>query len=133
MGREESIIYSAELLKELMEETLSSAVEAYDVLVDNKHNGEYIYQVSMNFLLLSNQSYLAAKILCNEKELESPETYLFFDSFKNYKHELKEYISEKDDNSSWLNSRKNQFIESCNGAIRFLSNYVEDYKKVNTN
>lgn len=121
----DGFIYDIQYLKELMEETLTPSMAAYDVLVDGKYDGDSAYQLSLGFLSVANQSYLAAKNLCNEKELETSEIHPFFETFKDYKLDLKQYISEKDDNPSWLGTRKDQFITGCNSAIEFIADHMK--------
>ncbi len=125
MNDNENFLYDIQLLKELMEETISPVMASYDVLIEGRYTEETSYQLSLGFLSIANQSYLQAKVLCNEKGLERSEIYPFFDSFKNYKFELKEYIAKKDDNSSWLSSRQDQFIKDCNSSIKFISDIIK--------
>lgn len=117
--------YDLQLLKELMEETLTPSIAAYDVLIDSEYEGDSAYQLSLGFLSIANQSYIEAKNIYNEKELEAIEIDPFFKTFKDYKFELTQYISERDNNPSWLSTRKDQFIDGCNGVIEFIVNHLK--------
>ncbi|RKD20973.1 hypothetical protein BEP19_14915 [Ammoniphilus oxalaticus] len=128
MGLESKNIYNMQLLKELMEETRSFVKASYNVLVDGVYEGDVSFQLSLGFLQIANQSYLTAKNLCFEQGLETFEIQLFFESFNNYRFELKEYVVKRDDNPSWLSSRYDQFIEGSSRAITFISDYAQDYK-----
>lgn len=126
----EVFLYNIALLQDLMGETLDAALSSYEVLTNGYYENEESYQLSLGYLTLANQSYLAAKVLCTEKGLEASEINPFFDSFKEYKREINEYIVTQDDNSSWLSSRIGTFRTKCDYACDFISNTIKDSNRI---
>ena len=125
MGKERiEFVEKLRLLRSYFEDTRSPALSAYDVLVEGKYQEDSAYQVSLGFLSIANQSYLFAKAIYNENALWNDEIDKFFTTFEDYRFELKEYISDKDNNSSWLSSRKESFVKECNKSIEFITEHI---------
>lgn len=117
------MINDASYLQELMQSSYTDALSAYESM--ENYDGDARYIVALNFLLMSQQSYIELKRLLHEKELEHYELAPFFTSYEDYKFQLKKVIEDKDRNTSWLYSAYNKLKENWISANEFLLNYIK--------
>jgi len=119
----ENFLYDLTYFQEVMHMVYSDAYEAYDAL--EQHDGENNYIISLGYLNMANQSFVELNRFKNEKALETYEISPFFNAYLEYKHELKEVITNKDTNTSWLYTKHQNLINSWKNADEFIKNYLK--------
>ena len=82
----EDLLYNASYLQEKIHSAYVDAIEAYDVL--EKHDTEVRYQLSLDYLSMSFQSYLEAKRVYFEAKMEHYDIDPFFQAYDHYKFQL---------------------------------------------
>jgi hypothetical protein len=120
----ENFLYHVSYFQELMHMAYSDAIEAYDSL--EKYEGDNKYIIALNFLNMANQNYLEVKRVNHEYELDHNEINPFFEAFDHYKFQFKQVISEKDKNTSWLFSAKEDLIARWKEADEFIKQSIKN-------
>lgn len=110
-------------LKELMNSSFSDAYDAYEVIT--KQEGDLKYSIALGYLNLSQQSYLEFKRVVNQYGLERNELEVFIEAFDHYKVQLKEVITDRDTNTSWLYSAIEKFKDARKEVDEFISNTIK--------
>lgn len=113
-------------LQELLNSTYSDVRHSYDVLIDSEHKGDTAYTLSLTYLSMSHQSYLEFKRIYHENGLEHYEIDPFLKQYEHYKLQLKEVITEKDSNTSWLVSALDKFTEAKQSVDEFLTEFIKN-------
>lgn len=111
-------------LRELLDSIYSDVNDSYAVL--NNYDGDMGYSLSLNYLVMSHQSYLEFKRMYHKNALEHYEIDSLFDDYENYKIQLKEVITDKDSNTSWLYSAFNKFTDTKVSVDEFLGNWIKN-------
>jgi hypothetical protein len=110
-------------LQELMNSTYSDAYEAYDVIESQEDDLKYV--LALNYLTLAQQSYLEFKRVVNQYGLERNELDVFIQAFDHYKVQLKEFITDRDTNISYVYSAIKSFEDARKEVDEFLSNTIK--------
>ncbi|ARU63684.1 hypothetical protein CBW65_23670 [Tumebacillus avium] len=124
---EKQMWYDVSYMQELMRAAFWDAYEAYEALHNN--HGDQRFSIAMNYLVLSHQSYVELNRMKHEKDLSHYEIDGFLTAYDEYKFELKKVITAKDENTSWLYSKKEMLLESWKSTNEFLSNYIKSATK----
>lgn len=96
-------------LQHLLHLTYSDICTAYDVVTKKEYDRKY--QIALGFVNNAHSTYLESRRLYFNEKIERQEFEDFFTKYERLERELKEVISEKDENTSWLYSRHEDFIE----------------------
>jgi hypothetical protein len=118
----EEMLYAVSYMQDLLHSTFSDASDAYEVL--SSHEGDTKYILSLNYLSMSHQSYLEMRKVYHTNQLEHYEIDPFFRAYDDFKFQLKQIITDKDTNSSWLMSQYNALTECKNSVDEFLGNWI---------
>lgn len=110
-------------LQELLDSIYSDVRHSYDAL--DEHKGDIRYSLSLSYLSMSHQSYLEFKRIAYENGLATTEITPFFEGYEHYKHQLKEVITDKDSNTSWLGSALRSFTDAKKNVAEFLSTWIK--------
>lgn len=113
-------------LQELLHSIYSDVRDSYDVLIDSNHEGDVKYSLSLTYLSMSHQSYLEFKRIYHQNGLERYEIDPFLKQYEHYKRQLKEVITDKDSNTSWLVSALDQFTKTKKSVDEFLGNFIKN-------
>ena len=113
-------------LLELLDSIYSDVSDSYEVL--NKHEGDISYSLSLNYLAISHQSYIEFKRVYHHYGMEHSEIDVLIGAYEHYKLQLKEVITDKDANTSWLTSALDSFTVTKNSVREFLSNTLDSLK-----
>ncbi len=129
MSKEEvqEMIVNVGYLQELLNLVFSDVCDSYEVL--NNYDEDIRYSLSLNYLNMSHQSYLEFKRVYIQGELGHYEIEPFFRDYEHYRIQLKEVITNKDSNTSWLNSAMDKLTESKNSVDDFLGNSLKTNMK----
>lgn len=118
-------------LQELLHSISSDVRHSYDVLVkdssnEDGHGDDVRYTLSLGYLSMSHQSYLEFKRIYHQNGLEHYEIDPFLKQYEHYKVQLKEVITAKDSNTSWLVSALDQFTKAKQSVDEFLSEFIKN-------
>jgi hypothetical protein len=112
---------------DLMRATFKDAVEAYEAL--NNYDGDLKYVIASNYLVMAQQSYTELNRVKHESELGHYEVEPFFTAYEEYKFQLKEVITAKDSNTSWLSERYENLFEKWRTTDEFILGYIKTNSK----
>lgn len=113
--------YNLGELQELMRYSFMHAEEAYEALAE--HEGDTKYQISLGYLNLSFASFLEMRRLYHRDEyLQRGEIESYFKAYDHYIFQLKEVITQRDKNTSWLFSS----YESLKEYWIWLNKFIDD-------
>lgn len=113
--------------QELLHITFSDVSDSYEVL--NNYDGDLKYILSQNYLTMSHQSFLKLKRVHHEYGLHHYEIDSFLSGYEDYKFQLKQVITERDSNTSWLSSTFEKLQETKNQVNEFVSNWIKNSSK----
>lgn len=122
---------NATQLQELLHSIYSDVRDSYDVLVrdslnEDGHSDDVRYTLSLGYLSMSHQSYLEFKRIYHQNGLEHYDIDPFLKGYEHYKRQLKEVITDKDSNTSWLVSALDQFTKTKKSVDGFLSEFIKN-------
>jgi hypothetical protein len=123
----EKMLYDVSYFEELMKIVFSDAIEAYDALM--KYENDIKYVIALNYLSMAQQSYVELKRIKHESELHHYEVEIFFTAYEEYKLQLKEVITKRDSNTSWLAGSHERLLESWKSTNEFLVSYIKTNSK----
>jgi hypothetical protein len=123
----EEMLVSVSYMQDLLHSIFSDASDAYVVL--SNHDGDTKYILSLNYLSMSYQSYLEMRRVYHNNQLEHYEIDPFFRAYDDFKFQLKQIITEKDNNTSWLLSQYTTLSECKNSVAIFLENWIKSTQK----
>jgi hypothetical protein len=123
----EKMLYDASYFQDLMKTAFSDAFEAFEVL--QNYEGDIKYSIALDYLIMSQQSYIELKRIKHERELHHYEIESFITAYEEYKFQFKKLITEKDTNTSWLYGTHERLLESWKSTNEFLSNYIKTNSK----
>jgi hypothetical protein len=126
MGRKETedMVFAVSYMQDLMVKTFSDASDAYEVL-SSEHDKAIKYSLSLNYLSMSYQSFLEMRRVYHQYHLEHNEIEVFFSDYEDFKLQLKEVITHKDTNTSWLTSKYNNLVEKKKSVNEFITNFIK--------
>lgn len=108
-------------IRELLQTAYSDARDAYGAI--SNYEDDMKYHISLNYLNLSFQSYLAAKTFYySHEEIQHFEFDDFFNRYEHFKDQLKQVITKKDQNTSWLYSAYEDLKQSMTELNQFIDN-----------
>lgn len=113
-------------LQELSHSVYSDVYDSYEIL--NKHEDDIRYSLSLGYLTMAHQSILEFQRVYHQFGLEHYEIDLFIKGYEHYKTQLKEVITDKDSNTSWLQSGFDSFTDNKKSVDEFLNNWIADVK-----
>lgn len=119
----ESMIHNSYYLQETMKSAFTSACDAYDALMN--YEGETSYLIASNFMAISQLSYVELKKFNHENTMDHYEISPFFTAYDEYIFQLKKFIVDKDENTSWLLSAHNRLQENWKSANEFISTFIK--------
>lgn len=119
----EEMVFNAGYLKDLLLRTFSDATDAYDVLFN--YDDDIKYVLSLNLLSMSYQTFLEMQRVYHQNGLEHYEIDPFFSDYQNFKFQLKQVITQRDTNTSWLTAQYNTLVESKKSIIEFIDNFIK--------
>lgn len=114
-------------LRDLLHSIYSDVSDSYEVL--SKHDGDISYSLSLNYLAMSHQSLLEFKRVYHQYGLEHYEIDPLIDDYEHYKLQLKEVITDKDTNTSWLTSALDKFTVTKKSVDEFLNEWIKNMMK----
>ncbi|AXI08152.1 hypothetical protein CV093_03970 [Oceanobacillus sp. 143] len=114
-------------LQELLHSIYSDLHDSYEVIT--KHDGDLSYSLSLNYLAMSHQSFLEFKRVYHQYGLEHYEIDPLIEDYEHYKLQLKEVITDKDTNTSYVYSAFNKFTDTKKSVDEFLSNWIKNMVK----
>lgn len=116
---QEDFLYKVEYFKEMIDHSYRYAIEAYEVI--EKYDGDIKYQMSLSYFVMSNQNYIEARRIYIENKMEYYEVDAYMKAYEHYLFQLKEVISNKDTNTSWLYSAKS----GLEGSKKDLNEFIK--------
>ncbi|GAB1786461.1 hypothetical protein [Priestia megaterium] len=125
--RLEEMYTNVTYLRELLSSISSDVRHSYDSL--DEHKGDIRYSLSLTYLSMSHQTFLEFKRVAYENGLASLEVTPFFEKYEHYKYQLKEVITDRDANTSWLDSALSSFTETKTSVDEFLGNWLKNVVK----
>lgn len=124
---DETDIIKLDYIYELIESMENSVISSYEVLSNGVYEGHTKYQLALSFLNLAETNYVNYLYKIREIRAERDETYTFETSYNEFKHELHDYVLQKDTNPTWLSSRKDAFIKRSSILKEFISDVIKNY------
>ncbi|PFK04775.1 hypothetical protein COI97_09195 [Bacillus cereus] len=121
----QEMIANLTYLQELLNLTFSDVYDSYEVL--ENYDDDIRYTLSLNYLSMSHKSYLEFKRVYLQNELYHYEIEPLFRDYEHYRVQLKEVITKKDSNTSWLYSAMNKLTETKKNVDDFLSTWIKNY------
>jgi hypothetical protein len=123
VNEQDDFKYHVPYFKDMLDYAYSDALNSYDVLMN--YDGDLKYQMSLSYFNMSFQSYLEAKRVRHLHELYHYEIEPFFTAYDDFKFQLKQVITEKDNNTSWLYGTYNRLIDSKKNLDEFINNSLK--------
>mgnify|MGYP001327276682 CR=1 FL=1 len=120
------ILNDALYLQDAMEKAKIFAEDAYEVLGNGNFDGEEQYILSLQFLQLSQQYYIEFKRLLHDKGLDHYELNPFIIEYDDFVFQLRNFVKDKDNNTSWLYTACNKLREKWSEANEFLTNFIKN-------
>lgn len=114
-------------LQEVMRMVYSFSNDAYECL-DNFED-DYKYVVSQNYLNMAQNCFLEIVRIKYEKELEHYEIESFFQAYDHYSFQLRQVITERDRNTSWLSGAHDSLGDNWKPSNEFISNWIKTTMK----
>lgn len=122
--QENERLYAVYYFQQIIKMAYSDANEAYEALEKHEQNSKY--NIALGYLSMSQRSHLEALRIYWENEIDHREVESFFNAYEAYAFQLKQVITEMDENTSWLYSAHQELIESWKSIDDFLSNWIKD-------
>jgi hypothetical protein len=116
-------IINANHFYDLIVRTYSDVCDSFEVLENYK--GDIKYILSLEYLKMSHDLFLELRRFYQEKELFHREIEPFFSAYDDYKYQLKEFITEKDTNITWVHSAINKLADTKEEVEKFIGDYIE--------
>jgi len=126
--RKNDRLHAVYYLQQIIKLSYSDANEAYEALV--KHDDNDKYNISLGYLSMSQRSHLEAMRIYWENELDHHEIESYFSSYEDYAFQLKQVITDKDQNTSWLYSSHEKLIDAWKSTDEFLSDWIKENIKI---
>lgn len=122
------LIFQVQTLVDKIRESYNPANCSYKV-IDSDFDDKYL--LSLEFLNNATMNLLAAKNYYeNHEDLERHDFEDYFKAFSDYKFELFQVIEEKDQNTSWLSSRKDTLDSAKRDIEDLLKTMNLEYEEV---
>ncbi|MDK8188790.1 hypothetical protein QP794_01670 [Paenibacillus sp. UMB7766-LJ446] len=110
--------------KRILHFSYSDACEAYSTL--EKHDETTIYIIAQGYLSMSQQNHIELLRIYRENELDRGEIESYFKAYESYIFELKQVITDKDTNTSWLSSTHDSLIEAWKSTDAFIQQWINN-------
>ncbi|PPQ47837.1 hypothetical protein C5G87_17130 [Paenibacillus peoriae] len=121
---QKQLLYKIYYFQEVMKSSYADANEAYEVL--EKHEDDSKYYISLGYLAMSQQSFTELRRVYWENGLDHYEIESYFTAYESYVFQLKEVITDKDENTSWLYTEHEKLIEIWKSTNDFLTNWINN-------
>ena len=110
------------LFKRFMLLSYSDACEAYSAL--EKHDEDSKYIIALGYLTMSQQSHIELIKAHCDIGLDHREIDKYMTAYEAYTFQLKQVITDKDTNTSWLSSTHDSLIDAWKSTDAFIEKWT---------
>lgn len=124
---EEMDIIKLDYVYELIAAIEDGVDSSYEILSNGEYDELVKYQMALSFFNVAETNYVNYLYIVREIGVERDETYSFEKGYKEFKHQLFDYVLKKDTNTSWLSSKKSTFLKKSDVLKQFISEVSRSY------